>query len=818
MVASGSQQRRDLEKEVVREKEFVRITNRGIPEDTDALLDVLSVPPHLQVPEGYGMSLTSGRFADYKPQITGFADYSHNPAPGETLKHVAWVEPVGPFPPLGTSGPVVPANRNNFASRANDGRLGASKVPGTSVIEIGSHSAIKKRTVAMSSQVQKKPTPPSIYPCVKKARQIKDRLDLVGTTQVMKNLELSSIQEDEEMAPKDMAVEPARDDDDVMSIDSQPESHKRPRSPVADDERENSEFVQILESPAIADQSHAERQKLDWAEEMDLFGDTSVGEDPCVVLTYEDTLIPVPKVAFPHFDKHGKVHQMCIQKAISFIQPNLNKYVKPGKGMVIKACSHFDVIGSDEAFYLPQGYCLVDQGSGLEMHYGEIPRVEAPQRYFWAKDPKGVWILQWKIWEGSLNYTDEGYAQECAEDSILGRLVPQSLTSESAALTMSTPLVPWTSSVDILLACISAENRYLAHRADCLKCKSGNHQDWVLDSGASEHYTNNRQDLVDFELLDSEEKVLTASSLVTVKGRGTSFLTLNIDGKTHSIRLHPVYYIPGFKTRLLSMGSFLQNGHRIKGDCERLLLISSDGKTSIEARPHGYGQTIYWVNTVCKDPIDNLSAHSVVYAAGFETWHQRLGHPSNDVLRKASAFTKNFPSTLNIPKEPSICTGCAEGKMPSASFPMSDTRAKRAFELVHSDVKSFPIASYHKYRYFVSFLDDYSSYCWVVFLKTKDEVLLRFKQFVIWTERQYSARIGTIMSDFGGEYKSLKFDKLVKDLGIEIRTSAPRTPQQNGRAERLNRTIMDKAEAMRHYASLPPSWWEFSVGHAVYVY
>jgi transposase InsO family protein len=149
---------------------------------------------------------------------------------------------------------------------------------------------------------------------------------------------------------------------------------------------------------------------------------------------------------------------------------------------------------------------------------------------------------------------------------------------------------------------------------------------------------------------------------------------------------------------------------------------------------------------------------------------------------------------------------------------MSDTRAKRAFDLVHSDVKSFPIASYRKYRYFVSFLDDYSSYCWIVLLKTKDEVLLRFKQFVSWVERQYSSKIKAVKSDFGGEYKSLKFDKYVKDLGIEVQASAPRTPQQNGRAERLNRTIMDKAEAMRHYASIPPSWWEFAVSHAVYVY
>ena len=74
------------------------------------------------------------------------------------------------------------------------------------------------------------------------------------------------------------------------------------------------------------------------------------------------------------------------------------------------------------------------------------------------------------------------------------------------------------------------------------------------------------------------------------------------------------------------------------------------------------------------------------------------------------------------------------------------------------------------------------------------------------------------MSDFGGEYKSLAFDRFVKGFGIEVRNSAPRTPQQNGRAERLNRTIMDKAEAMRLYASLPKSWWEFAVGHAVHLY
>jgi hypothetical protein len=195
------------------------------------------------------------------------------------------------------------------------------------------------------------------------------------------------------------------------------------------------------------------------------------------------------------------------------------------------------------------------------MHYGKIPRVEAPKKYIWGNDAKGVWVLMGKIWEGSMSYTDSAYAQECDEDSIMGRLVDPLLYSEIMTLTKSNPLVLWTSSIDILFACKLAENRYIAHRVDCLECKNVNHTDWVLDSGASEHYTNNRSDLVDFELLHSGEKVLTACSLVSMKGKGTVFLSVKIGDQAHSVRIHPVYYIPGFKTRLLSLGSFLQNGH-----------------------------------------------------------------------------------------------------------------------------------------------------------------------------------------------------------------------------------------------------------------
>ena len=74
------------------------------------------------------------------------------------------------------------------------------------------------------------------------------------------------------------------------------------------------------------------------------------------------------------------------------------------------------------------------------------------------------------------------------------------------------------------------------------------------------------------------------------------------------------------------------------------------------------------------------------------------------------------------------------------------------------------------------------------------------------------------MTDFGGEYKSKEFDLLLKNMGIKTRTSVPHMHQQNGHAERFNRTLMDKAQAMRLDACLPQSWWEFAVNTATHLY
>src|ERR1700709_1211229 len=103
-------------------------------------------------------------------------------------------------------------------------------------------------------------------------------------------------------------------------------------------------------------------------------------------------------------------------------------------------------------------------------------------------------------------------------------------------------------------------------------------------------------------------------------------------------------------------------------------------------------------------------------------------------------------------------------------------------------------------------------------LCTKDGALMATRHFLAMVETKYQKKAQRWMSDAGGEYMSLTFTTMLKEKGIKILQSIPHAHQQNGHAERIIRTLMDKEESMRLQACLPQSWWEFSLDHATHVY
>ncbi len=176
--------------------------------------------------------------------------------------------------------------------------------------------------------------------------------------------------------------------------------------------------------------------------------------------------------------------------------------------------------------------------------------------------------------------------------------------------------------------------------------------------------------------------------------------------------------------------------------------------------------------------------------------HKHLGHPSKDILTNAPKHIKGFSKDLEVPSNSPVCPGYAQGKMPASAYPPSETRATVPFEHIHSDLKSFPMVSYHKYKYFINFIDNYTSYAWIVLLCKNLVAITALKQFMVLVKTQYSTDIKKCMSNAGGEYKSDAFLKNIKNVGIKILQSTPHTPQQNGHAERFMCTIIDKAQSI----------------------
>jgi hypothetical protein len=154
-----------------------------------------------------------------------------------------------------------------------------------------------------------------------------------------------------------------------------------------------------------------------------------------------------------------------------------------------------------------------------------------------------------------------------------------------------------------------------------------------------------------------------------------------------------------------------------------------------------------------------------------------MAHPSKEVMSQCKHHLDSFPRDLKIPSHPHICKGCQEGKMKSISFPLSKSRATKPFEKLHSDLKEFPINSYHKNKFSLVIVDDYSSHSWTINIKKKSDTLGEMKHFYTWVEVQYNAKITIWQIDGGGEFTSHQANQFFKEKGIKVQISVPEMHQ-----------------------------------------
>ena len=200
---------------------------------------------------------------------------------------------------------------------------------------------------------------------------------------------------------------------------------------------------------------------------------------------------------------------------------------------------------------------------------------------------------------------------------------------------------------------------------------------------------------------------------------------------------------------------------------------------------------------------NNKSDVSVYMLYSISLWHQRLGHIGLNPMKRMISHGMISCKINDFQK----CELCVKSKMIKKSFKSVD-RSTDLLNLIHSDICELNgMLTRGGNRYFITFIDDYSRYTYVYLLKHKDEAFAVFKNYKAKVENQLGKKIKIVRSDRGGEYFPHEFNKFCEEHDIIHQCSTPRTPEQNGLAERKNRTYLEMVNALLLHAKLPFNLW-----------
>ena len=162
------------------------------------------------------------------------------------------------------------------------------------------------------------------------------------------------------------------------------------------------------------------------------------------------------------------------------------------------------------------------------------------------------------------------------------------------------------------------------------------------------------------------------------------------------------------------------------------------------------------------------------------------------------------------------CIHCLHGKMHRLPFPSSRFVANSPFELVHTNLWGpAPLDSINGYKYYVIFVDHFTRFTWLYLLTNKSEVYSKFVMFHAMVKIQFSSTIKVLRLDWGGEYTSKSFESFLSSNGIHHQISCPYTPQQNDLVERKHRHLIKTTITLLSQASLPSTYWSFTVQFAL---
>ncbi|GBL82378.1 Retrovirus-related Pol polyprotein from transposon TNT 1-94, partial [Araneus ventricosus] len=187
-------------------------------------------------------------------------------------------------------------------------------------------------------------------------------------------------------------------------------------------------------------------------------------------------------------------------------------------------------------------------------------------------------------------------------------------------------------------------------------------------------------------------------------------------------------------------------------------------------------------------------------------WHQKYGHINTKYIVSSIHAVRGLPILKNQKID---CLPCRLAKSRRKSFkPLGGIRSKELLQLIYTDICGpFPKQTHNGYKYFITFIDDFSRKVTCFLIKTKNEASDAFRKYQARAERFTGKKIICIRSDNGGEFRGLRFQKDLENMGIKVEFTNSHTPEENGVAERYNYTACDGIKALLNSSGLSENFW-----------
>ena len=260
-------------------------------------------------------------------------------------------------------------------------------------------------------------------------------------------------------------------------------------------------------------------------------------------------------------------------------------------------------------------------------------------------------------------------------------------------------------------------------------------------------------------------------------------------GISDSHTVDNVFLVDGLRHNLFSISQLCDNGHKVVFHLDVCRVIKKGtSRIVLEGKRK---QNVY----ICylKDLPNNVDTCLRAVIDDPNLWHKRLGHVSEFTIKKLKRLdlVEGLPSIKFDHSK--LCGTCVRCKQVRGSFkPKKFVSTVKPLELVHMDLCGpMKVRSRGGYLYVFVLMDDYSRYVWPIFLRSKDETFREFNTLIKRTQNKLGTNLVAIRTDHGTEFDNASFMEFCESNGIDHNFSAPRTPQQNGVVERMNRTLED---------------------------